>query len=154
MRSTRPGTRTHDAQSHSHSHTEVFSLPLPRHKLYTSKARTLGYQPNFPKPPPHSACFKARSLCPKAPRLCLEAPWLPRRQAPSSWDKSTASQDPGKMRLGGAAGLGLGVGGPVSLHVLLHSWPELAQGRGERRAGWSLGMLPLALRPRARGERG
>lgn len=50
--------------------------------------------------------------------------------------------------------MGLGVGGPVSLHVLLHSWPKLPQGRRERGVGWSLGMLLLALGLRARGERG
>lgn len=154
MRSTAAGHSTHDAQSHSPSLAEVSSLPPPRHKHYISKARTLDYQPNFPKPLPHSARFKARRLRPKAPRLCLEAPQLPRRQEPSSWDKSTDSQDRGKVGLGGAAGLGLGVGVPVSLHVLLHSRPELAQGRRERGTGWSSRMLPLAVGPRAKGERG
>ena len=50
--------------------------------------------------------------------------------------------------------MGLRVGGPVSLHVLLHSWPELAQGRRERRAGWSLGMLPRTARERGKGVTG
>lgn len=39
------------------------------------------------------------------------------------------------MGLGEAAGMGSGVGGPVSPHVLLHSWRELAQGRRKRGDG-------------------
>lgn len=107
------------------------NLPLPHHKLRISKPELwpLARCP-FPTlyPPRLPVC---------TPRLHARSGSAQGSQEPSTQllGKSTASRDAPKVGLGEAAGMGSGVGGPVSPHVILHSWRELAQGRRKRGDG-------------------
>lgn len=142
------GTRPHDAQNHTHSHTLESSLPPPRHELRISKARTLATGPTSRRPFP-TRHPQRHPVCAPRPHALSGSAQGPQEQAPSSWGKLTAFGDPPKVGLGRAAGIGRGRGGPVSPHVLLHSWPELAHGR--RKRGDGACVLPLAFGQREKG---
>lgn len=107
------------------------NLSPPHHKLRISKPELwpLARCP-FPTlyPPRLPVC---------TPRLHARSGSAQGFQEPSTQllGKSTASRDAPKVGLGKAAGMGSGVGGPVSPHVILHSWRELAQGRRKRGDG-------------------